>query len=396
MVRSVIAAILTLLLVAPVAAAQTTEPVGTVAEDETSVSRAYESDAVDPDAIFGIFALGNIADTESQAIGMMTTLPAVLASGLSGTIEDSGATVGAPEEVPVTPIGDQAIATRLTFTMFGTADGELVVLAVRQQTWVQLLVGMGVGSVDVQPQLEALARQALPRWPSTDPVSVRPDGLRVGGIWNMMPLPEDVPAGYTIDPEIEEGPGAGTTAQAPPAVPGTTPETPARDLPLLPTPTPAAGAMPSLPVETPGAGPAVPPVAATEPPAGVATPAPNPRLALPFDVTVEVFLPLDLATMNEDGSCSGAGLLDGLGGDGQITLRDAKDGDASASAPLAAPGQVALDRETGQEICYFRATLTDVPPRAKYTLLAGDTVLGHYSYDDLTETGSILVIVGES
>ena len=56
----------------------------------------------------------------------------------------------------------------------------------------------------------------------------------------------------------------------------------------------------------------------TEP---VATPAPNPRLALPFDVTVDIFLPMEMATVSdEDGSCSGTGFLDGLSGDGEVTL----------------------------------------------------------------------------
>ena len=88
------------------------------------------------------------------------------------------------------------------------------------------------------------------------------------------------------------------------------------------------------------------------------------------------------------------GLLDGLSADGQVTLQSATEGGASsASAPMSGPGQVALDRETGEEICYFRATLTDVPARASYSLLAGETVLGQYAYDELTETGSILVIV---
>lgn len=368
-----------LLLVPSLATAQTTGPVGTVSDDETSVSRAYEGDAAS--GTFGIFALGSVSEMESQAIGLMRTMPPVIASGMSGTIEDAGAIVETPEQVPVTAIGDQSTATRVPYTMFGSVEGELVILAVRQATWVQVLVGFGLSEADHLPQLERLARQMLSRWPATEPVTVRPDGLRTGGIWAMMPLPEDVPAGYTVDPDIEEGPGPGTVA---PTAGGPAAETPASDLPLLPTSTPPAAEIP----------PASAPSAPTPPPA-VATPAPNPRLALPFDVTVEIFLPLDLATVEDDGSCHGDGLLDGLDGDGQVTLRAADAGDRSATAQMAGPGQVALDRETGQEICYFRATLTDVPARARYTLLAGETVLGRYTYDELTATGSILIVLGE-
>jgi hypothetical protein len=371
-----------LMLVPSLAAAQGAEPVGTVSDDETTVSRAY--DTGDVQGIFGIFALGSVADSETQAMGMMTTLPAVIASGMSGTVEDAGAVVQPPEPVTVAAIGDQATGTRLPYTMFGSVDGEVMILAVRQSTWVQLLIGMGIGEADIQTQLEGLARTILPRWPSASPVTVRPDGLRDGGIWAMMPLPEDVPAGYTVDPDIEEGPAA-------PTGPGATSPAPSTDLPLLPTPTPASGQVPAPAApETP-----VPPVIATQPPAEVATPAPNPRVALPFDVTVEIFLPLGMATENDDGSCSGSGFLDGLSADGQVTLQGATGDDASASAPMSGPGQVALDRETGEEVCYFRATLTDVPARARYTLLAGETVLGRYTYGDLTETGSILVVIGE-
>ena len=379
------------LLAPAVVAAQGTAPVGTVSEDETTVSRAYDSGTVQ--GLFGIFAVGQVTETDSQAIGMMTTLPAVIASSLSGTVEDSGATVEPPEQVTVTPIGDQATATRVPFTMFGTTDGEVVILAVRQSTWVQLLIGMSVGESETLPQLDALARTILPRWPSADPVTVRPDGLRTGGIWTMMPLPEDVPAGYTVDPDIEDGPAAGASV-----IPGGTGGTPApsSDLPLLPTPTPAGGETPRVPGETPVASETpAPPVIATEP-VEVATPAPNPRVALPFDVTVDIFLPMDMAVVNdEDGSCSGSGFLDGLSGDGQVVLQAATGDDAPTSAPMNGAGQVALDRETGEEVCYFRATLTDVPPRARYTLLAGETVLGQYTYGELTETGSILVVIGE-
>ena len=386
------ALIAAIMLLAPsVVAAQGTEPVGTVSDDETSVSRAYDSDSIQ--GLFGIFAVGQVSETESEAIGMMTTLPAVIASGMSGTVEDSGATVEPPEPVTATPMGDQATATRLAFTMFGSTDGEVVILAVRQSTWVQLLIGMSVGELETLPRLEALAQTILPRWPSTDPVTVRPDGLRTGGIWTMMPLPEDVPAGYTVDPDIEDGPAAGASVPG-----GTTADTPAppSDLPLLPTPTPAGGETPPVPGEAPAVPETpAPPVIATEP-AEVATPAPNPRVALPFDVVVEIFLPMDMATVDdEDGSCSGTGFLDGLSGDGQVTLQGATGDDASATAPMGGAGQVALDRETGEEVCYFRATLTDVPPRATYTLLAGETVLGQYTYGELTKTGSILVVIGE-
>ncbi len=411
MLRFAALIVIALMLAPSLAAAQGAEPVGTVSDDETSFSRAYDGD-VGAGAIVGIFAIGSIGDTESQAMGMMATLPPVFASGLGSSVEDAGVIVGEPEDLTVATIGNQSVGLRVPYTMFGSLEGEIVIVGVRQSTWVQMLIGMGVGEAGVQAQLEDLARQLLPRWPSADPVTVRPDGLRTGGIWNMAPMPEDLPAGFAVDPNIEDGPAVGTVSPVPEgagASQGTTPTeadatpSPSLDLPLLPTPPPAGGETPAPPqappsdvtpieTSTPSSAPDVTPT-----PVDVATPAPNPRVALPFDVTVEIFLPLEMATIDgEDGSCSGAGLLDGLSGDAEVTLQGASTaGDGSASGPMSGPGQVALDRETGEEICYFRASVPDVPPRARYSLLAGETVLGQYTYGELTETGSILVVIDD-
>jgi hypothetical protein len=399
MLRSAVIVALALLLAPTLVVAQATEPVGIVSDDETTVSRAYDNPAAVNDELSGLFALGFVNGTESEASGMVERFPAILGSSITSEM-DASVEVGEAVSVPVT-LGDEASGNRIPLSMLGM-EGEYTVLVVRQGTWVQALVGFGVGDVDTLTDLEGISRTTLARWPSEAPVAVRADGLRAGGIWSMMPMPEDLPAWFEIDPEFEEGPAATSAAVAPaPSGPAATPASPSRDLPLLPTPTPAGGEA-QAPIETP-----VPPVTATETPAPsnapaetpapaeVATPAPNPRLAQPFDVTVEIFLPLDMATMNDDGTCSGAGLLDGLTGDGSLTLQDSSGGGASVSAPLDAPGQVAFDRETSQEICYFRATLTEVPPRAEYTLLAGDSVLRQYSYDDLADAGSVLVVIGE-
>jgi hypothetical protein len=407
MIRSaVLVAIVALLLAPSLAVAQTTEPIGIVSPDETSVSRSYDNPSAFVNGTIGIFALGAIAETESEATGLMRTMPAIVAAGMSGELEGMDFAFEDPVDVPVTPIGDDTTATRMAFTMFGTVDGEVVLLAVRQATWVQVLIGMGAGESAVQAELEALARALQPRWPSGDPVTVRPDGLRAGGIFNMMPLPEDLAAGFELDPEFEEGPGPGTVAVVPtpsaqvtPPVqvtpaPGETP-TPIRDVPLLPTPTPAVGVTPPTQVETPATGqtPITLPTPTVAAPA--ATPPPNPRLALPFGVTVEILLPMELATVSEeDGSCSGAGLLDGLTTGGSLTLLAAEGTAGSATAPLSGPGMVAFDTEKQREVCYFSAIFTGVPPRASYTLMAGDSVLARFSYAELTTGEPILVELG--
>lgn len=381
---ALVAVIAALLLAIAPAAAQTPEPVGIVSADETSVFRAYDNPAGLFRGVIGVFAVGFIAGSESDATEMVTTMPAIFAASVATAGEADGAVFEEPAEVPMTPLGDQSTATRMGFSETGGPSGEVVVTTVRQGAWVQMLMGMATGSVPVQPELEGIATTLLARWPSMEPVTVRPDGLRTGGIWAMMPLPEDMPAGYSVDPEVEEGPGptAGATA------PGATPAEPTRDLPLLPTPTPATGETPPAPPagETPVV---VPPVDAPTP-AGP-TPPPNPRLALPFDVTIEVFLPIQLATVEADGSCVGTGLLDGLAPDGGLTLQATTGTEGSATAPFDIAGVVALDTETGEEVCYFRATLAQVPARASYTLLAGESVLGRFAYADLTTGEPVLV-----
>ena len=382
-----------LLLAPPAARAQATEPVGTVSASETEVSRAYDNPSAFFDDTAGIMALGSIERTEEDASRAAGSFATIFADSLTSGLESDQSlpvdvTFGEMVEVPVATIGDETIANRVTFSMSGTMNGEYAFLTVRQGTWVQVLVGFGIGDVDVMGDLVELASALSPRWPSDEPISVRDDGIRTGGIWAMTPLPEDLPDGFEIDPNFEEGPGAGPGTGAPQAatpVPGeaTAPVEPTRDLPLIPTETP----------ETPGV-PAETPVATEAPATTVAPEIINPRLAMPFDVTIEIFLSLDRATVAEDGSCSGTGLLDGLSGESTMTLREASTGEPSVSAPMSGPGIVAYDTVGQEDVCYLTATLTDVPARAEYTLLAGDSVLGRYTYEDLSSGEPILIELG--
>ena len=389
MYRHTLLAILIAIALAPsVALAQTTEPVGTVSPSDTEVARAYDNPNVYFDETVGVMALGSTHESEEDAARAASTYPTLFASSLTSELEGDVPGEGdfvfeEVEEVPIAPLGDDSTASRAPFTMFGSFEGEYVFLMVRQGTWVQMLVGFGVGDVDVVADLEAIATTIQPRWPTTDPIVVREDGLRTGGIWNMTPMPEDLPAGFVLDEEFEEGPAATAESVVPVGTPASnaTPVEPSRDLPLIPTPTPEV----SDPL----------PTAVPETPATVPTPAAiNPRLALPFDVTIEIILPLDLATVAEDGSCSGDGLFAGLTAGGSLTLRNVSDGSAAVSAPITAPGMVTYDTLDQEDVCYFAATITQVPARAEYTLLAGESVLGQYTYEDLTTGEPVLIDLG--
>lgn len=401
--------------------AQDTEPVGTVSAGDDEVYRAYDNPNVYFNATISILAFGTVHDTEAVASRNVDTTASVVAAAIRSGAEEDGAgglEFGEVEEVQMGALGDESRADRLPMTMSGSFEGEYVLVTVRQGAWVQVLAGFGFGDgVDVLTDLEAVAQIVLPRWPSDDPIAVREDGLRTGGIWNMMPLPEDLAAEFEVDPESEEGPAAtvetvvpagtptaGTEAATPTAAP---PSPGGRDLPLLPTTTPEDAARESTAVpETPpatdptpsGPEPTVVPQTPTETPSA-ASPSPvdpttiNPRIAQPFDVTVEIIIVGERYVIADDGSCSGTGLLDGIAGGGTLTLRESTGGQQSATATLSA-GLVGYDTELQQDVCYFRASFSDVPARAQYSLLAGNTVIGRFSYEELTTGDSLVVVLG--
>lgn len=429
MYRHTLLALLFALMLAPsLAQAQAAEPVGTVSTGEGEVARGYDNPNAYFEVTIGVMVIGTIHDTEEQASRSARTIANIFSAALTS---DPGEDFefGDMEEMEPSALGDEAFAHRMPFTMFGSFEGQYVILSIRQESWVQVTVGFGIGDVDVLGDLEAIAGTTLSRWPTDDPIAVREDGLRTGGIWNMTPMPEDMPAGYVLDEDFEEGPGATVSDIVPVGTPepAATPETPepdlagtpepdatepaatpeataipeqptvaddeateeSRDLPLIPTDVPE---MPEAdePVEDPAT-----PVPSAELPSDIATPdGMNPRLALPFDVKVEVIMPLDNATIAEDGSCSGAGLLDGLTGDATLTLRTGQDGSLVATAPVSGPGIVAYDTIEREEVCYFSASFTDVPPRAHYTLLAGESVLGRLTYEELHTGQPVLVVIG--
>lgn len=419
---------LTALLLAPaIAAAQGTEPIGTVSTGDDEVARSYSNSDVYFDALSGIMAFGQIHDDTQAATSAVRTFPAIFSASIAAELEGedttAGFTLGELEDVQIPPIGDQSSAHRLPFTMFGSFDGEYGMLLVRQDRWVQVLLAFGIGEVDTIAELQRIAQLTLPRWPNTDPIAVREDGLRTGGIWSMMPNPEDLAPGFVIDEEFEEGPApttdtivpvestpattppAGTPVQPAAETPEATSEPRLREIPLLPTRPSEPPAQPSpteevtAPIPTATAEqdplPPAPPPPAQEPIPAQQTPASgSPRLATPFDVTVEIILPLENAEVTEDGACQGQGLLAGLAGGSNLTLREAESGEPSVTAAIEAPGTITYDTELRQEVCYLTATFTDVPPRAAYTLLAGESVLGRYTFEELTAEDTLLVVVG--
>nr|MBA3891839.1 hypothetical protein [Gemmatimonadaceae bacterium] len=418
MLRHILLVTLIALLIAPsLAAAQATEPVGTTTTGDDEVARAYDNPNVYFDALGSLMAIGNIhADAES-ASRAMRTFPAIFTAAIRSEAQ-SGFEFDEPEAVEIEQLGDESAAHRIAFSMFGSFEGEYGLLSVRQGTWVQLLIGFGVGDVDVLADIEVIAQTVLPRWPADDPVAVREDNLRTGGIWMMMPVPQDLPVGFTIDPGFEEGPAATVDTVVPvDTAPSDTEPVADPDAEATPTePTVPTRPSPHLPIGTPEASepdpdavePAPPtpePEVGEEPEATVApapdAPAPatpaviSPRLATAFDVTVEIILPLARAEVADDGTCSGRGLLDGLTGGATLTLREASLGTPSVTTSIDAPGMVGYDTELRQDVCYLVATFTEVPPRAAYSLLAGESVLGRYTFDDLTAGDSVVLVLGD-
>jgi hypothetical protein len=416
MLRKPFLALMIALLLAPVAAnAQDAEPVGTVSTGDDQVYRSYDNPNVYFDATVGILAFGTIYDNDTAASRGLDSTANVFAASLEGSASDEAGSApdfefGDLEEVEMPTIGDESLAHRLSLVMFGSFDGEYVLISVRQGAWLQVLVGFGFGDVDVFTELEALAGDMITRWPSEEPIAVREDGLRTGGIWNMMPVPEDISADFVLDDDFEEGPATESDEIVPAGSPAPVSDsgTPAaestmpagRDLPLLPTSTPeSAQPEPTMPSGSEaGIAPATEtPAPTAEPtPAPASTPAPSSRMAQPFDVTVEIVIPEGRYIVAEDGSCSGQGLLDDLDQGGTLTLRVANDGEQAAEVEFGSAGQVGYDVPLRQDACYFQASFTDVPARSGYSLLAGDSVIGRFTYEELSELNTVVVVIGDN
>lgn len=419
--------VIAMLVTPSIALAQTTEPVGTVSTGDDEVSRAYNNPDVYFDAMSGMFVFGTVYGDETAASRSLDTTAAIFAASLRSGLssEEMGSDdyeLGELEEIESEPIGDESRASRLPFELFGSFDGEYGIVIVRQGAWVQVLVGFGVGEVDVVPELAAIATAIEPRWPSDEPIAVREDGLRTGGIWNMTPMPEDLPDGFVIDEEFEEGPAttvdtivpAGTpvpdTAEAPPVAEEEAPSS-ERELPLIPveatdetdpTAAPAPTGTPgrlepiTAPIEpTP---PTASPTPETEPTVAdaaelVATPVMHERLARPLDVSFEIIIAEGNYAQNDDGSCSGSGLIDTLVADGELALRE-DNGDALATTTIEGVGLLAYDTVLEQDVCYMTARFTDVPGRSDYILVAGESVIGRFGYEELATGEPVLVVVG--
>ena len=76
-----------LLLAPPAARAQATEPVGTVSDSETEVSRAYDNPSAFFDDTAGIMALGTIEPTEEDASRAAGGFATIFANSLTSGVE---------------------------------------------------------------------------------------------------------------------------------------------------------------------------------------------------------------------------------------------------------------------------------------------------------------------
>lgn len=421
--RKTLMSLMVLMLMIPsiAVAAQPVEPVGTVTSGNNEVYRAYDNPNVDMDALAGILAFGSIHVDEAAASQDFGSTAEIFVESLRGGLSNGAGNgdyeFGVLEAVEIDQIGDESTASLLPFTLFGTIDGEYGIVAVRQGAWVQVLVGFGVGEVDVIPELAALATALEGRWPSDEPIVAREDGLRTGGIWDMMPLPDDLPVGFEIDEAFEEGPApadgdtdpTGTAA----AGSGATPS-PAASPVVAATPESGVGASPNVP----GATPVVPPESTpdTAPiiePGGAPTPTPEPspeavdtapeepastgdmneRLAPPIDLLIDIIIAQGSYTPNPDGSCSGSGAADSLTPGGDLSVQDTFGNDLVV-ASIDATGTLNYDMVLTEDVCYWRLTIPNVTAREEYVLATGGTVIGQFQYEDVATGEPGLVVIG--
>lgn len=199
-------------------------PVGIVTDKPNEVNRSY--DVPDPGASaevrsgepMFVKAFGLIAPSEEEAAAVAPDmLPRLVESVIEAFGGEGGGTTEfqTPVAVEFPQVGDDVYATRLSFQV-DTIDIEFGAVVIRDGAWIQILgVGAVVDDGSTITFLEDLVRVVKDRWPNDSAIRVRDDGLRYGGIWDMMPYPEDLPDHLRLDETAEEGPGPGTAGATP-------------------------------------------------------------------------------------------------------------------------------------------------------------------------------------
>jgi hypothetical protein len=112
---------------------------------------------------------------------------------------------GSLKPASVRPLGDQALAFAGTIEAPADDDSPIreataAVLVVREAAFVHVMVGAAIAG-DPLTDLAGIAEKVAGREPGGDETPVAADGLREGGLWDLLPRLADLPEGFVLDQE---------------------------------------------------------------------------------------------------------------------------------------------------------------------------------------------------
>lgn len=347
-------------------------PIGTVSPNGDQVYRAFESPSLSDvetewgDAYYLEF-IGDRFDTAQDASTgfqyfvnyLPDALPEIVAELVQENMPGNHVEPGSPKILTVPQIGDDAFAVELDASLGLLADERLMILIIRNENHVLTATAATHDlNADLLTMLVSIVSPTLDRWALNDPIQMDEDGIRSGGIWNMVPKPNEVPDGFVLDQEYEEGPGPQRDQSVP---------SPISDQPLLPT-----TSFESQISEGEGT---------------------NSRLAIPFDATIRVILANDTFSADHRGQCEGQGRYSSLHEEGLAALKTVDGGEELVLTRGLQPGYVSYDLQLQADVCVFEINFRKVPPRAGYLLIAGDAPIARFTYDELSAGGIGEVVV---
>jgi hypothetical protein len=174
---------------------------------------------------------------------------------------------GSLQPASVRSLGDQASAQAGTFKLGeGKVEVNIAVVSFRRGRFVRVLSGYGRGDpllelADIGERIEGrTSSMAAPPSTAALPTIAPDDGLRHGGMWDMLPTLEDIPEGFVLTLEGGSAPySVSEQEDAPTPTPARaalkpTPPPPTRETTVAAVAAPTNGPMPkSLPTSTPSA-----------------------------------------------------------------------------------------------------------------------------------------------
>lgn len=344
--------------------------IGKVTTADDRVYRAFDSAS-----IFGVDTnwgtayylefIGDKFKDEEEASNnfafMVTYLPTALPTVLEELVNENlpGATVLADDPVsgPVLRIGDEAFSISIRLDKGILIDEFFGMLVIRQGARVlTATVASNDVNLDYVSLLSSMLDPIMQRWDDENAVKLDSEGIRMGGIWDMVPRQNEVPQGFELDVDYEEGPGlseeaesSSVTNKGEPAVRGGS----------------HTGNQQSD------------------------------RIAKPFDVEFRIIMFPGTYESSPDGTCAGIGGYSGLAGGRSVSLKSPNEATILAiSAPLNV-GILSYDMEAGEEVCVFETSFHDVPPRGNYILSSYWVDFSEFSFPELSSEDVIEIIVAE-